>query len=173
MLGPNYDKGGDLALDGIEGKELADALRNFATQRHTLKKHVGTIMYPDKELKAKFDHTHLPPHLSDKELYPERWQFYDVNLNAVREEVAKDIYIAGKYNKDEFEEHERFMDLLGEHIRRQEKQPAVGDYNPHVKETKMDIDFSKAPERFPLVDPDELVDENKEGDVLLLEPEKP
>lgn len=65
------------------------------------------------------------------------------------------------------------MGLLSEHIRRNEPQPEAGDYDAKELKTKMDIDFGKAQQRFPEIDEDELFDKDKEGDVLLLEPEKP
>ena len=34
--------------------------------------------------------------------------------------------------------------MLVEHIKRQEKKPAVGTYDPHEPKTKLEIDFSKA-----------------------------
>lgn len=34
---------------------------------------------------------HHPAHLPDKHEFPERWEFYDINLNAVREEIAKTV----------------------------------------------------------------------------------
>lgn len=36
-----------------------------------------------------------PQHVPDKELYPEKHKFYDVNLDVVREELVKDIALAG------------------------------------------------------------------------------
>lgn len=33
-----------------------------------------------------------PPHTPDKELMKEHWKFYDVNLNAIRAEIANDLY---------------------------------------------------------------------------------
>lgn len=116
---------------------------------------------------------HQPAHLPDKAEFPERWQFYDVNLNAVREEAAKNVLISGKLSQEEFLRHENFMNLLSEHIRRNQPQPEAGDYDAKELRTQLEYDFGKAPSRFPEVDADELFDHDKEGDVLLLEPEKP
>jgi len=38
---------------------------------------------------------HGPAHLPDRDLYPERWNFYDVNLNTIKEDLARDVKIAG------------------------------------------------------------------------------
>lgn len=52
--------------------------------------------------------------MTDKELNPERWHFYDVDLNKVREELAKDIYFVGKgadgkeVDQAEFRERQEF-----------------------------------------------------------------
>lgn len=35
-----------------------------------------------------------PPHLSDKQLFPEHWLFYDGDLNKVRAEIAKNVLLA-------------------------------------------------------------------------------
>lgn len=35
-----------------------------------------------------------PMHTPDKKLYPEKWRYYDIDLNVVREEVAKEITFA-------------------------------------------------------------------------------
>jgi hypothetical protein len=104
---------------------------------------------------------------------PERWEFYDVNLNAVKEEITKNVSMTGGMSKEKWEEHEQFMNLLSEHIRRLDRAPEAGEYDPHQIETKLEVDFSKAQPRFPEVDLDELVDMDKEGDVLILDPEKP
>jgi len=64
------------------------------------------------------------------------------------------------------------MNLLSEHIKRNAPAPEAGDYDARELKTKLDIDFAKAEPRFPEVDLDELVDQDKEGDVLLLEPNK-
>jgi len=39
-----------------------------------------------------------PKHTPDKDLFPERWRFYDIDLNVVREELARDIYFSGGLN---------------------------------------------------------------------------
>jgi len=124
-----------------------------------------------------------PTHTPDKENHPEKWKYYDYDLNAVREEVAKQIDFAQGLSKGEFRDHEIFLELLTEHIKRHDKRPAVGHYDPERPETKIEYDFGKLIPREPYVDPvsltliylyqDFMDDEDKEGDVLVLEPDKP
>lgn len=48
-------------------------------------------------------------HLSDAELNPGKWVFYDVNLDAVREELAKNVYMGTSIeDRDGFAEREEF-----------------------------------------------------------------
>jgi hypothetical protein len=60
-------------------------------------------LYPnynlDKEKKSVFKyHEPLkdlsPKHTPEKEHFPEKWKFYDFNLDTVREEIAKEIAFA-------------------------------------------------------------------------------
>jgi len=55
-----------------------------------------------------------PQHTPEKIRNPGRWRFYEVDLNTVKEQVAKDIYIGGAKNlaREAFQEHEEFLDLL-------------------------------------------------------------
>jgi hypothetical protein len=60
-----------------------------------------------------------------------KWVFYDVDLDAVRAELAKDIYLADSgLNRHEFKERQEFKRMLEEHIKRtNERRPEAGDYN--------------------------------------------
>ena len=58
-----------------------------------------------------------------------KWVFYDVDLDDVRESLAKDIYLAGRMEPAEFRDRQEFIRLLEEHINRtQNKRPEHGDY---------------------------------------------
>jgi len=35
-----------------------------------------------------------PPNAPDKELFPERWEFYDPNVNAIKEDIGKVTHFA-------------------------------------------------------------------------------
>jgi hypothetical protein len=63
--------------------------------------------------------------------------------------------------------------MLVEHIKRSDKVPAVGTYNPQSPKTQIDIDFSKAPPRIDEAKEAYEREQEKEGDVLLLDPNKP
>ena len=86
-----------------------------------------------------------PAHTPEKEKHPERWRFYDFDLDVVREELAKDISFARNLSLDEFRGKEEFFNMLVEHNRRQEKRPPVGLYSPRDPFDKpIEVDFSKA-----------------------------
>lgn len=112
-----------------------------------------------------------PTHTPDKVTHPERWRFYDFDLDVVREEVAKDISFARNLSLEEFRGKEEFFNMLVEHNRRQEKRPPVGLYSPRDPFDKpIEVDFSKARGRF---EADLGLDEDREGDVLVLSPRRP
>ncbi|CDW74037.1 UNKNOWN [Stylonychia lemnae] len=113
-----------------------------------------------------------PEHTPEKEMHPPRWKFYDYDLDAVREQVAKDIAFARNMSPEKFKQKEEFHDILVEHLQRLEKRPAVGQYDPDRPETKFPIDFSKAQGREIYIDPEHLKEMDIEGDVLILDPDK-
>jgi hypothetical protein len=115
-----------------------------------------------------------PMHIPDNILNPGAWVFYDVDLDAVREQLAVgNVFMAGGgENQEEFAERMKFKYLLEEHIKRTNKKvPEAGDYEPYVKEEpKNIIDFNKMQARdYPSKD---LMEDDMEGDVLILNPEK-
>eukprot|EP00347_Sterkiella_histriomuscorum_P001067 403373456 len=114
-----------------------------------------------------------PQHTPEKIQNPGKWRFYDYDLDVVREQLAKDIAFARNMSVEEFKEKEEFHDMIVERLKRQEKRPAVGQYDPERPETKIEVDFSKAQGRDPYVDPDYLLERDIEGDVLILDPQKP
>ena len=59
-----------------------------------------------------------PSNLTDAEIFPGKWKFYDFDLDAIRERVAWDIDFARNMNVEEFKQKEEFHDLLVEHIKR-------------------------------------------------------
>mmetsp|Transcript_1685 Transcript_1685/g.2334 ORF Transcript_1685/g.2334 Transcript_1685/m.2334 type:complete len:405 (+) Transcript_1685:613-1827(+) len=116
-----------------------------------------------------------PPNVPESEVNRGRWVFYDVDLDAVRAELAQNIYMGAKdETREEFAEREEFQRLLEEHIKRkQERRPEHGDYAKPYKENEVpgvNVDFSKQVGR---EEPRDIDDEDdKEGDVLVLDPEK-
>lgn len=103
-----------------------------------------------------------------------RWQFYDLDLDAVREQIAKDLYIGGSKLRDDQEkvkEHQELMEAIGAWIeRRNNRRPEPGQYDTRKPEKHLpDIDFAKMQSREEYYD---LSDEENdhEGDVLILDP---
>ena len=45
---------------------------------------------------------HGPVHMPDSVANPGRWRYYDVDLDAVREQLTQDYLFAGGMNKKEF-----------------------------------------------------------------------
>ena len=116
-----------------------------------------------------------PPNLPDGVVNRGRWVFYDVDLDAVRAELAQNIYIGAKdETREEFAEREEFQALLEAHIKRkQERRPEHGDYAKPYTENEIEgayVDFSKQAGREETRDTDDTDDQ--EGDVLILDPEK-
>lgn len=93
-----------------------------------------------------------PQHTPEKAYFPEKWKFYDYDLDVIREEVAKEITFAKNLSLDTYKDKEEFYNLLVEHNKRQEKRPAVGTYDPERPEAKIEVDFSKAQGRVQFVD---------------------
>ena len=60
-----------------------------------------------------------------------------------------------------------------EHIKRQDKIPAVGTYDPQSPKTQIEIDFSKAPARWDPIKEEWEREMDKDGDVLILDPQRP
>ena len=85
-----------------------------------------------------------PAHTPEKELNPGKWIFYDYDLDAIREQVGKEIAFAKGLEPAVFKEKEEFHEMLVEHLKRQEKRPAVGQYNTDLPDTQIPIDFGKA-----------------------------
>ena len=56
---------------------------------------------------------HHAANLPDKDYFPERWRYYDFDLNAVREEVGKQITFSKNLSRTEFDQ---FEDFLFEHF---------------------------------------------------------
>ncbi len=114
---------------------------------------------------------HGPAHMPDSVANPGRWRYYDVDLDAVREQLTQDYLFAGGMNKKEFAQREEFLTLLDEHIKRtNNRRPEHGDYDaPFNPEKNLGtLNFDKMTFRYP----QEIDDDDIEGDVLILDPEK-
>lgn len=88
-----------------------------------------------------------PQHTPDKVKNPGRWKFYDVDLNAVKEQISTNIYLGGgkDLDKDKFQEHEDFLNILHTYLEKvNNKKPEVGQYEPVKPEKHVaDIKFEK------------------------------
>ena len=94
-----------------------------------------------------------PTNTPDRINNPGQWRFYDYDMGAIREEVAKEITFSKNLTRDQFNDKEEFYQLLVEHNIRQEKRPAVGHYDITIPSSAIEVDFSKAKGRNEYVDP--------------------
>ena len=115
-----------------------------------------------------------PQHVPDAVLKPGRWKFYQVDLDAVREQVATNVYLGGRKDltKDEYREREDFLKVLHTLLEwRNNKKPEAGTYHPeHPDKHVPGTDFDKVEGRDKYFDQDLEDDMDKEGDVLVLDP---
>lgn len=153
-----------------------------------------TALNPDLETQAKrpdiypdFDYdkpkklTHMykdpveqaPTNIPDKALKPEHWKFYDGDLDAVREVGPKPDF-AQNMDIDEFVAHEEYVEARAEFQHKDEKMPEAGDYHPKKPQEKVPGgDFWKGEARDPFQDADMDAEFDREGDVLVLNGDKP
>ena len=114
-----------------------------------------------------------PQHVPDATENPGKWVFYDVDLDAVRAELARNVYFGAKdESPEDFKEREEFQEMLEAHIKRRNKRrPEHGDYEvERPKEIQDIIGFDKMVGRD---DGKEVDDQDDlEGDVLILDPDK-
>lgn len=115
-----------------------------------------------------------PKHVPDSVENPGRWVYYDVDLDAVRAELARNVYFGAKDEDSEaFKEREEFQQMLEAHIKRKNnRRPEHADYEPYKEkdEAKGLVELDRMLGRFEELPPDEV--EDLEGDVLVLDPDK-
>ena len=78
-----------------------------------------------------------PKHTPDKVKNPGEWKYYDVDLNAVREQVAQNIYLGGEKDltQEQYLEKENFLNVLSTYLNRvRDKKPEVGQYDVKLPE---------------------------------------
>ena len=152
--------------DGSTQKKADERIPLFPKYDAVLPNHMTFKYYePSKDVG--------PQHTPEKIKNPGRWRFYEVDLNSVREQLARDIYIGGaeKLNKDAYQDHEEFLDLLHLYVDHfNNKKPAPGQYNVELPEKHVPgVDFDKMKSRDAEFDED-LDEKDVEGDVLILDP---
>ena len=118
-----------------------------------------------------------PKNMPDKEKYPGKWKFYEVNLDAIKEQVATNVYIGGgkDMTQEEVEEREEFLAVLRAYLdRRSNRRPDPGAYDAEKPEKHVaEVNFDKMQSRAQYYDEDFDNDLDKEGDVLILDPREP
>lgn len=179
------DKNGREALMDLANKEafLGDLEPNYDFD----KPNKGTFKYYEPTIVE-------PPNIPESKLNPEKWRFYDVNLNAVKEEAAAADF-ARNLIMEEYRENVENHNELIRYLQRRVKKPAVGQYDVRydaVDPEQAGVDFDRYPERG--LDPIDrvrllpcsslshnrgsilqgaLLDQSLDGDNLLLNPDKP
>ena len=115
-------KGGPATYDpkfGLVEPRADVGIQKFRSEYHQIEEEedTQTDLYPNynvnKPNKLVFKYyqptEQKPAHIPDSEANPGRWVFYDVDLDVVREELAKNIYMGAKDEKrEEFAEREEF-----------------------------------------------------------------
>lgn len=89
---------------------------------------------PDTEIK--------PPNIPDALLKPEKWEFYDANLDAIKPNPEIHTFAQNLPLEKQIEK-EKENQLREEYEFRHPDQPDPTSYNPFVKDTKIPFDFGK------------------------------
>ncbi len=131
-------------------------------------------LYPNKPKKNRLVFKYMKPvdRKIEPQIEPDTWVYYDVDLDAVRAELAQNVFMSGRMNATEFKEHSEFLHLLEEHLKRKDRRPEHGDYEKPFgpeKEVKVPI-FDNQSGRNDFED--DRFEIEQEGDVLILDPAK-
>jgi len=127
----------------------------------------GGVINTPTEIKA-------PPNIPDKELYPERWELYDRNVDPIKPNNE----IGGKFasvDYAKFRLKEKEKELLRDYLNLANKQPAPGQYNilyDLLEEGIAIPNFDRYLERSKMLTKSQLMQMDVEGDVLILEPDR-
>lgn len=121
-------------------QEVDDRVPLFPKVAAILPNHMAFKYYePSKDLG--------PQHPPESEKNPGQWKFYQVDLDAVKESVATNVYLGGAKNltREQFEEKEEFLDVLHAYLeRKNNKRPEPATYNAQKPEPHLaGIDFDK------------------------------
>ncbi|CAD8073214.1 unnamed protein product [Paramecium primaurelia] len=156
-------------IDPTKGKDFNDYEEQLYPTLDGVKPQIQTFKYhEDTDVK--------PIHPPDKELFPEQHKFYDVNMDAIREQLVQDIQLAGKKGRGLKEWLQYFddMTMFKKYMQRRNKQPEIGEYDVQFKQIDKDlktVNFNRYVEidHDPIQKPDGPLD----GDNLILNPDKP
>ena len=154
------------AMD-LANKDAADPVLNILYSQ--VEKRPATIV-----IKGPVDRKD-PPNIPGVMLNPERWEFYDPKLEAVRPNTS----VGGIFAKEDFltfklKENER--EMLREYLQMQHRVPDPGYYDPvfNLLESGVAIpDFGRYLERSRIMTKEEIMQRDMEGDVLVLDPKQP
>ena len=115
-----------------------------------------------------------PPHLPDSYFAPEQWKFYDVDGDLKFDRPSEFSFAPTDYESfRDYEEDKKVLARINQRLRGELDMPTVGSYDPEpVTARAPAYEFGKATSRDPEYLQD-LQDEDREGDVLVLNPHKP
>jgi len=114
-----------------------------------------------------------PKHIPESKLHPEKWRYYDVNLDAVKPDVPEAV-IAGGLTMEEYRKKEEMFNLFLRQKAKKVKHPEAGQYNVSYKAIEPEPkapDFDRYPER--ALEEEKAEDRDIPGDVLILNPQLP
>lgn len=115
-----------------------------------------------------------PPNIPDHMVFPERWEFYDKDVAAIKERGDTfGKFANGDFQKFQLDEKEK--EILTDYLNLGRRLPEVGYYDPVFKLLEQGIavpDFEKYIYRPKALTREELMERDIDGDNLLLEPFK-
>jgi hypothetical protein len=171
----NYKQRDKRVLGDVEMHD--DIVDDTSTQASDMR----VPLYPDTELtkpgvpgfKYAEPTEHMPPHIPDKEIFTEKWHFYDFSKDNKFDKVPVIDFAEGvDYERYQVLEKDREIEARIRSKNRGEKPvPAVGTYSPEpVEERPPEWDFGKGWGR---QEPPKDEDEVAEGDMLDLDSDVP
>ena len=113
-----------------------------------------------------------PPNLPDKVLYPEHWEFYETNQQAIKPNTE----VGGLFAREDFltfKLKDKEREMLRQYLQLQHRVPEPGYYDPIFKLLEEGIPiprFDRYLERSRLMTKEELMQRDVDGDVLVLDP---
>jgi hypothetical protein len=162
---PRQDAGTIKIVQAKEKKEVLDDKPPLEPNFDYDKPEKGVPLYKDPV-------DHRPQHVPEKYLNIEKWKYYDVNLDAIRE-IQQPHDFAQNLDRKEFLDKAEYLQDLEELKARHEKAPDIYTYSPKEKDTKLLFDFGLREGRYKYEDKDLLDEFDQAGDVLILDGDKP
>ena len=116
-----------------------------------------------------------PANIPDKYIFKEQWKHYDVNLDAYKENGK----IGGKFaaeNLEKFKLKEKEKEMLINYLNLNHRVPDPGFYEPIFQLIESGVPvpkFERYLERSRIMTREEVLNTEADGDMLVLEPERP